>query len=238
MIMQERWRAITHILEADKRLPLSGRTILEVAVGGDSELARLMSLGAMPTKCTRVDLLSESTEEGPRAYPNTTFRVGHAAKLTFPDAQFDLIFLSAVLSSIPDHHTRYAIAGEVEWVLRPGGALLWYDVRYWSPGNRSFRAVSRRELRRLFPGLRTSLQTITLIPPLARRLRGATRTLYPMLAAIPILRSYLVGLLIKPGGDRAQGPADNRTATAPTASPLDQGSGTFKESIVWDHSRA
>jgi len=39
---------------------------------------------------------------------------------------------------------------------------------------------------------------VTLLPPLARRLGPATPLAYPVLAALPPLRSHLIGLLRKP----------------------------------------
>jgi hypothetical protein len=42
------------------------------------------------------------------------------------------------------------------------------------------------------------LETITLLPPLARRLGFLTGWLYPTLAAVPWLRTHYIGLLNKP----------------------------------------
>jgi hypothetical protein len=58
--------------------------------------------------------------------------------------------------------------------------------------------MTRNLIKELFPKLRTNLRTITLLPPLARRLGRFTPILYPMLSAIPILRTHYLGLLVKP----------------------------------------
>ena len=205
MVMQEQWRVITRALETDKRLPLRDLAILEIGLRGESDFARLISLGATPKLVQKVSLTLDSSEQTHGPGPTVSYGVRTARKLEFPDGTFDLVFLSAIISSILDDQTRRAIAGEVERVLKPGGAILWYDLRRWTPGDQSARPVSRRELRRLFPSLIPSLQAITLMPALARRLKRSTRAIYPLLAAIPLLRSHLVGLLVKPVGDAPHG---------------------------------
>jgi len=198
MLLHERWATITHLLKSVGWVPLGDRRILDAGCGGGGELARLVNLGANPKRCCGVDLMSDRIDEARRRYPLVDFRVGNVEKLDFPEAEFDLVFISMVLSSILDDSLRRAIANEVVRVLKPGGAILWYDFRYPSPTNRHVRPVSRRELGTLFPGLSGSLRSITLMPPLARRLGPTTRIAYPLAASIPALRSHLVGLLVKP----------------------------------------
>lgn len=53
------------------------------------------------------------------------------------------------------------------------------------------------QIRRLFPQLEMHLHTATVLPPLARRLGRLTQSLYPVLAAIPPLRTHYLGLLMK-----------------------------------------
>jgi len=80
-------------------------------------------------------------------------------------------------------------------VLRPGGGLVWYDFRVGNPWNPHVRGMSRRRLRHLFPGWPATLRLVTLLPPLARRLHALTSVLYPVLAAVPPLRTHWAGLL-------------------------------------------
>lgn len=199
-ILQERWAVISDLLGSIGWIPLGDRRILDVGTGGGGELARLIGLGANPERCCGVDLMAERIEEARRLYPSIDFRVGNAEKLDFPDAEFDLVFVSTVFSSILDESLRHAIAQEIDRVLRPRGAVLWYDFRYPSPINRNVRPISRRALRRLFPRFGGTVRSVTLIPPLARRLGSITAAAYPRLASIPILRSHLVGLLLKSDG--------------------------------------
>ena len=72
---------------------------------------------------------------------------------------------------------------------------MWYDFRVGNPWNRHVRGMSRRHLRALFPGWRGTFRLVTLLPPLARRLHALTPVLYPVLAAVPPLRTHWAGLL-------------------------------------------
>ena len=73
----------------------------------------------------------------------------------------------------------------------------WYDFRYDSPANRHVRGVGSDRVHELFPGLKGDLHTLTVVPPLVRRLGPLTAALYPALASAPPLRSHLMGLLRK-----------------------------------------
>jgi hypothetical protein len=83
-------------------------------------------------------------------------------------------------------------------VLRPGGAVLWYDFRYGNPRNPNVRGLRRAEIAALFPGFDERLELVTLMPQLARRLGRITSVAYPALARLRPLRTHYVGLLIKP----------------------------------------
>jgi hypothetical protein len=86
-------------------------------------------------------------------------------------------------------------AREISRVIRPGGWLIWHDLRYDNPSNKGVHGLSERGIERLFPDWARELDTFTLIPPIARRLGRTTPTLYPVLHAIPPLRSHLIGRL-------------------------------------------
>ena len=60
------------------------------------------------------------------------------------------------------------------------------------------RGLSRATVKGLFPGFEPRLRTVTLLPPLARRLGPLTGAMYPALASVPWLRTHYVGLLTKP----------------------------------------
>jgi ubiquinone/menaquinone biosynthesis C-methylase UbiE len=197
-ILSERRAAFRHLLAQAGLVPLTGRRALEVGSGAGGELAWLVELGAPPSALVGVDLIPDRVATARRAHPEIDFRHGNAEQLGFDAATFDLVMAITVFSSILDPAMAGNVAAEIARVLRPGGALLWYDVRYDST-NPNVKAVPAWRVRELFPGFAGTLQTVTVLPPIARRLGPATRVAYPALAALPPLRSHLAGLLRKPG---------------------------------------
>jgi SAM-dependent methyltransferase len=194
-ILAERRRLTRRLLDGAGLLPLAGRRVLEVGSGGGGELAWLRELGATAADLVGVDLLPDRVAAARQAYPQIDFRQANAERLEFADGGFALVLAITVFSSILDRQMASNVAAEIVRVLAPGGALLWYDVRYDSVSNRNVRAVTVARVRELFPSLQGELRTLTLLPPLARRLGPLTPGAYPLLSAFPPLRSHLIGLL-------------------------------------------
>jgi ubiquinone/menaquinone biosynthesis C-methylase UbiE len=197
LILNERRRIVRRLLDEAGWIPFGSRSALEVGCGRGSELAWLLEVGAEPSRLIGLDLLPERVVRARQAHPGLRFEVGNAARIDFSDSSFDLVMAITLFSSILDGPTAETAAAEIERVLRPGGALLWYDFRYPSPANPDVRGVGSNRVRRLFGGLEGELRTVTLLPPLARRLGPVSGPAYAALAALPPLRSHLVGLLRK-----------------------------------------
>ena len=89
------------------------------------------------------------------------------------------------------------VALEVARVLGTGGARLLYDFRFNEASNPHVRGVTRKDIERLFPGFWPWLQTMTLLPPLARRLGRHSSTPYPPMSPLPFLPTHYLGLLSK-----------------------------------------
>jgi len=90
------------------------------------------------------------------------------------------------------------LAGWCLPLLRPGGALLWYDFRIDNPRNRNVKGIRRAEILDLFPGLQGDVRSLTLAPPLSRTLVPVSRVLATLLSAIPLLRTHLLAVQVKP----------------------------------------
>lgn len=196
-IRRERSLALGRLLERTGCLPLGGKQILEVGCGTGGNLASLISLGATRGNLTGVDLLADRIERARQAHPGITFHTANAEALPFADGAFDVVLVFTVFSSILDRVMAGNVAREINRVLRAGGAVIWYDFRWNSPFNPAVRGISDRAVRRLFPGFAPAMVTLTLLPPLARRLGFLTRPLYPILAALPFLRTHYLGILRK-----------------------------------------
>ncbi len=90
------------------------------------------------------------------------------------------------------------VADEITRVLAPGGALLWYDCSVNNPRNANIRKVGRKHLIQLFPKLSGKIKTVTLAPPLARFVAPRNWTLATLLGSLPLLRTHLLAVLVKP----------------------------------------
>jgi SAM-dependent methyltransferase len=180
--------------------PLERARVLEVGCGNGDVLASLVDLGARPERLCGVDLLPDLVADARARHHDLRFEHGNAEALAFPDAAFDYVLLFTVLTSILDEEMARRLAHEVDRVLAPGGAVVWYDFRVDNPRNRHVRGVGRAGIAALFPGYVCHLRSVTVLPPLARRLGRATRWAYPILARLPALRTHWLGLLRKPAG--------------------------------------
>ena len=125
--------------------------------------------------------------------------LGSADRIQLADEVVDAAAALTLLSSVPDDWFRGRVAAEIGRVLRPGGRLVVYDLRYPSPRNRAVRPVTRRALAGLFPGWAIESRTMTLLPPLMRSPLAASPRRYRALTALPFLRSHLGAVLTKPG---------------------------------------
>jgi SAM-dependent methyltransferase len=197
-MVDERTRVLAGLLERSGRLPLGSRRVLDLGCGDGEVLAGLVRWGALSGRLTGIDVRADAVARAHACWPELRFDVADAAALPYRDANFDLVLCFTVFSSILDDVVTREVAGEVRRVLRPGGALVWYDFRVGNPWNPYVRGVSRRCLGELFPGWPGTLRLVTLLPPLARHLHPLTPALYPILAALPPLRTHWAGLLERP----------------------------------------
>ena len=188
----ERDRALLELLRSS--LPSSGGYVLDVGCGTGDIGAFARSAG-VEAAWTGIDLLPDRIDAARAAMPDGEFIVGTAADMPFADDTFDAALAQTLFSSLPSPELEMAVANEIERVLRPGGWLIWYDLRYSNPTNPAVHGVSVSRLRKLFAGWKLEVRPISVAPPVARRLGRLTSIVYPLLDAVPVLRSHLVGRL-------------------------------------------
>lgn len=179
--------------------PLSEFRILDVGCGDGNMLRQFMQWGAMPEKVAGIELREEPIEEARYLNPDIDVCCGSATTLPWEDNSFDLVCQHTVFTSIIDTKMKQMIANEMKRVLKPKGAVLWYDFKYNNPNNPDVSGVKIDEIRSLFQGLEIFLHSITLAPPIARRLpESFLPVLYPLLALFPFLRTHYLGLFKNP----------------------------------------
>jgi ubiquinone/menaquinone biosynthesis C-methylase UbiE len=165
---QTRERELRELFEQLKLLPLEGRSLLEVGCGEGEWFASFERFGLDIRKLAGIDLEAGRIELARRRAPGADVRRGDAAQLPWPDASFDVVFQSTVLSSVLDRDVRHQIAREMLRMLRPGGTVVSYDFAWDNPKNKNVSGVRRKDLEALFPGCALIVRRVTLAPPLAR----------------------------------------------------------------------
>lgn len=194
----ERIQVAASLLQKSHVFPTPQSRILEVGVGQMGWLPDLLAMGASSTHMAGIDLDEKRIEQAQKILPSADLHVGDASQMGFADQSFDLVVCSTVLSSILDDTVRNKVAREIVRVLKPRGALLWYDFFRPNPWNRAVRPVSAHDVKRLFAPLAGDMSSITLAPPLARRIAPKSFLVAQALSAVPFLRTHLLGVLVKP----------------------------------------
>lgn len=185
-IHDERHRLLGDVLR-DLDLPDDAR-VLDLGCGRGEMLDELAEAGVRADLVVGVDLLPDRLALARDA--GLTVAEGSGTALPFADATFDLVTAFTVLSSVGSDELVARIGTEVERVLRPGGAFVVYDMRVPSPGNRSVVPVTTARLKRLLPGWGIVGRSLTLAPPISRRLAPEPGPAYRSLASIPALRTH------------------------------------------------
>ena len=194
LMHEQTLRACVGMLSRASLFPPQGQRILEVGCGCGGWLLELMQWGADPAALCGIDLSGERIDRARERIPTADLRTGNASDLPWPDESFDLVSQFTVFTSILDAGLKRAVAAEMLRVLRPGGAILWFDFRFNNPRNPNVRGVSAGEIRSLFAGCRIQLTPALLAPPLARLVAGWSWTLAELLHS---QRSHYAGLIQK-----------------------------------------
>ena len=189
---------ILRLFKRFERISLEKEKILDVGCGRAYWLRQMIQWGAQPENLFGIDLMPERLQDGEKLCPpQVSLECGDASHLDFPDACFTMVLQFTVFTSILDDVMKKHIAAEISRVLKPGGALLWYDYFVSNPSNPNVRGVSRREIVRLFPGFSIFLKRVTLAPPITRVVAPVSTAVYRLLSSLPPLRTHYLGFLQK-----------------------------------------
>jgi ubiquinone/menaquinone biosynthesis C-methylase UbiE len=197
LMRSERKQIAATMLHQAGVFPVTGDSCLEIGFGALGWLGDLITWGVRETDLHGIDLDATRAMRAREILPCADLRVGDAGDMPWDTNTFRLVVASTVFTSILDQQVRRMVAAEITRVLAPGGALLWYDFAFNNPFNPNVRKVSRREVPNLFPRLHGRIRSLTLAPPLARMIAPKSWTMARILNSIPILRTHLLGVLIK-----------------------------------------
>jgi lipopolysaccharide/colanic/teichoic acid biosynthesis glycosyltransferase/2-polyprenyl-3-methyl-5-hydroxy-6-metoxy-1,4-benzoquinol methylase len=169
--------------------------VLDLGCGDGALLSWFLEHGVAQSRCVGVELMPDRAASAARRLPEARIVRGNAASLPLDSSSFDVVCMSMLLSSVLADDLARRICEEAARLVRPEGVVVVYDTRYPNPVNRDVRAVPIAELRRLYPGFSIGFETVSLVPPLARGLRGPAIHLYPLLSRVPVLRARYLALL-------------------------------------------
>ncbi len=183
-----RQRLLTRVSEL---LSMHGR-ILDVGCGSGEWLAEFER-----AERYGIDLSAERIAKARKVVPGAQFDVADASAIRFDSEFFDIVSQFTVFSSVHETSMKRAMAAEMLRVLRPGGAILWYDLRIRNPWNTAIRPMGKDEIRELFVGCRIQIESRTLLPPLARAIVPRAAWLAGALEWVPLLRSHYLAMIRK-----------------------------------------
>jgi ubiquinone/menaquinone biosynthesis C-methylase UbiE len=196
--LRDRDSMLERIVAQQIGYPLSQCRILDIGCGNGNVLRWFHERGAKPENLFGIDLAANRIKMARENFPTSTFFEGNAEQLNFPDDWFDLVLAFTVFSSMFDIGMARNVARSIERVLTSRGVVIWYDLRYPNPWNKSIRAMTKSRIREIFPSFELQLKSSTLLPPVARQLGRFTSSTYSLLDSIPILHAHYIGLLRPP----------------------------------------
>ena len=169
--------------------------ILDVGCGSGVDLQRFAIWGADTTRMAGIDLMDDRIAAAKVRVPAADLHVGSAHDLPFRQGSFDLVIQFTLFSSIMNAEVRRAAAAEMVRVMRPGGRILWYDIRVVPRPTPNIHPIDERELEALFPGCEIDGHPSTLRWSILRRTVPTSRQLGIALQRIPRLNSHLLAAI-------------------------------------------
>jgi SAM-dependent methyltransferase len=177
---------------------LSRLEALDVGCGTGGWLRTLMEWGASPENLHGIDLLEDRVERAKVLCPGIDLQIGSGYEIPYPSESMDLVSAHTVFSSILDGAIRKSLAQEMVRVVKPAGAVFIYDYRISDPRNPDTIGIRKKEIQRLFPEFQVNMRSLTLAPPLARRIAPVSPLLaHAMEAWFPFLRTHALYFLKK-----------------------------------------
>jgi len=205
MAHQEKEREFLKILSRFDFAAIQSKTLLEIGAGFGANILQFLRWDFLPENMTANDCMPDRCAHARKILP-TSIRVieRNALDLDLPENSFDIILASTVFTSILDREFQQRLAIKIWSLVKPGGAVLWYDFVFDNPDNPDVKGVPRRRVLELFPQAKVSvLRKVTLAPPIARAVCRLHPRLYSAFNLFPFLRTHLVGWLEKPSSKPA-----------------------------------
>jgi SAM-dependent methyltransferase len=194
-----------------------GGDLLDCGCGNGWLLEALVAAGVASERLHGADADADRVAAAARRVPGAAVILADAGGLPYPDRSFAAVFQIVSLSSMGGAEPARAALAESRRVLAPGGLLLVYEPRLPNPLNRRTRRLRHSDLEAAGLAIAES-SSLTLLPPLGRRLGRLTPALHPRLSRLPPLRSHR--LLALRFSDRGRALEDGRSPAGRRREPL------------------
>jgi glycosyltransferase involved in cell wall biosynthesis len=163
--------------------------LLDCGCGAGWLLEELAATGVAAERLHGIDADGDRVAAARIRAPGATVALGDATALPYADGTFAAVYLVVSLSSMGSRERVRAALAEARRVLAPGGTLAIYEPRLPNPLNPDTRRLSGADLRAAGVVAR-EVRSLTLLPPLGRRLGGLTAAAHAPLSRVGALRSH------------------------------------------------
>ena len=173
--------------------------ITDIGSGYGFNILEFIRMGFLPQNITAVEMIKERADSSKRIIPESVNLYNqNALEASIENVSQDIVFQSAVFTSILDDKYKKMLANKMWELLKPGGAILYYDFIYNNPKNRDVKGVSIKEIRELFPdGNLKNKKKVTLAMPISRRVCSVHPSAYNLFNIFPFLRTHILCLIEK-----------------------------------------
>lgn len=166
--------------------------ILDVGCGHGEFLNLLRNMGALNENLYGIDLSQDRIKVGKSKYGGINFSVGSGG-LPYEKSSFHLLTANTVFTSILDDSLRQIVAADMLSALKENGIILLYDFKYNNPKNEHVKALTFRDVKKIFPNCAIQRKSLTLAPPLSRYISRISFTLaFLMEKFLPFLRTHTI----------------------------------------------
>ncbi len=194
--MQQRERQLFRLLFNNHLHTLRETQILEIGCGSGGALLDFLQYDVAPQHLFGIDLLHNRLQVAHKQLPTSNFINADGQSLPFPCYHFDLLLQFTAFSSILDKDVKHNMAAEMLRVLKPDGAILWYDF-WWNPTNPQTAGIKPKEIKILFSNCVFRFQKITLAPPIARLIVPISWPFALILESLQIFNSHYIAIIKK-----------------------------------------